>query len=75
MNQAPPPPPTYTHRNKRKVKSIGMGSSILPHIVIINLPLSLRRKEYNQCILPQLTYSSDSWRLTYDQGCRCGGQI
>ncbi len=29
-----------------------------------NLPLSLKRKVYNQCILPVLTYGSETWRLT-----------
>ncbi len=29
-----------------------------------SLPLSLKRKVYNQCILPVLTYGSESWRLT-----------
>ncbi len=29
-----------------------------------NLPLSLKRKVYNQCILPVLTYGSETWCLT-----------
>ncbi len=29
-----------------------------------NLPLSLKRKVYNQCILPVLTYGLETWRLT-----------
>ncbi len=29
-----------------------------------NLPLSLRRKVYNQCTLAVLTYGSQTWRLT-----------
>ncbi len=29
-----------------------------------NLPLSLKRKVYNQCILPVLTYGSETCRLT-----------
>ncbi len=29
-----------------------------------NLPLSLKRKVYNQCVLPVLTYVSETWRLT-----------
>ncbi len=29
-----------------------------------NLPLSLKRKVYNQCILAVLTYGSETWRLT-----------
>lgn len=29
-----------------------------------NLQLTLRRKLYNQCILPILTRGSESWRLT-----------
>ncbi len=29
-----------------------------------NLPLSLKRKVYNQCILPVLAHGSETWRLT-----------
>ena len=29
-----------------------------------NLPLSLKRKVYNECILPFLTYISETWSLT-----------
>ncbi len=29
-----------------------------------NLPFSLKRKVYNQCILLVLTYGSETWRLT-----------
>ncbi len=29
-----------------------------------NLPISLKRKVYNQCILPVLMYGSENWRLT-----------
>ncbi len=29
-----------------------------------NLPLSLKRKAYNQLTLPVLTYGSETWRLT-----------
>ncbi len=32
-----------------------------------NLPLSLKRKVYNQCILPILTYGSETWHLTNEQ--------
>ncbi len=32
-----------------------------------NLPLSLKRKVYNQCILPILTYGSETWHLTKEQ--------
>ncbi len=32
-----------------------------------NLPLSLKRKIYNQCILPVLTYGSETWHLTKEQ--------
>ncbi len=31
-----------------------------------NLPLSLKRKVYNQCTLPVLTYGTETWRLTKD---------
>lgn len=29
-----------------------------------NLPLSLKRKLYNYCILPVLTYGEETWRIT-----------
>ncbi len=40
-----------------------MGSSL---VMNINLPLSLKRKFYNQCILPVLTYGSATWCLTQE---------
>ncbi len=32
-----------------------------------NLPLSVKRKIYNQCILPVLTCGSETWHLTKEQ--------
>ena len=32
-----------------------------------NLPLCLKRKAFNQCILPVLTYGSETWSLTMRQ--------
>ena len=29
-----------------------------------NIPLSLKRKLYNQCILPAMTYASETWTMT-----------
>ena len=29
-----------------------------------NIPMSLRRKVYNQCVLPTMTYGSETWSLT-----------
>uniref|UniRef100_A0A224YYP9 Rvt 1 n=1 Tax=Rhipicephalus zambeziensis TaxID=60191 RepID=A0A224YYP9_9ACAR len=34
------------------------------HITNGSLPLSLKRKVHNSCILPVLTYEADNWRLT-----------
>ena len=34
------------------------------NVMISNLPLSLKRKVYNQYILPVLTYGSEIWNLT-----------
>ncbi len=48
-------------------RGIGMGWSAFGKQNIVmnsNLPLSLKRKVYNQCILPVLTYGSETWRLT-----------
>ncbi len=48
-------------------RRIGMGwSAFGKQNLVINstLPLSLKRKVYNQCILPVLPYGSETWRLT-----------
>ncbi len=48
-------------------RRIGMGWSAFAKqnlIMISNLPLSLKRKVYNQGILPVLTYGPETWRLT-----------
>ncbi len=29
-----------------------------------NIPMSLRRKVYNQCVLPTMTYGSETWSIT-----------
>ncbi len=46
---------------------IGMGWSAFGKqspVMDSNLPLSLKRKVYKQCILPVLTYGSETWHLT-----------
>ncbi len=48
-------------------RRIGMGWSAFGKQNLVmdsNLPLSLKRKGYNQCILPVLTYGSETWRLS-----------
>ncbi len=48
-------------------RRIGMGWSAFgkqSFLMNRNLPLSLKRKFCNQCIIPVLTYGSESWRLT-----------
>ena len=40
--------------------AFGKQSSVMKS----NLPISLKRKVYNQCILPVLTYGSETWSLT-----------
>ncbi len=32
-----------------------------------NVPLSLKRKVYNQCVLPVLTYGSEYWHFTKER--------
>ncbi len=52
---------------KEMRRRIGMGWSAIAQqniVMNISLPLSLKRKVYNQCILPVLTYGSKTWRLT-----------
>ncbi len=51
-------------------KRIGMGWNTLGKLGDImnsNLPLSLKRRVYNQCVLPVLTYGSETWHLTKEQ--------
>ncbi len=46
---------------------MGMGWSAFGNQNLVmnsNLPLSLMRNVYNQCILPVLMYGSETWRLT-----------
>ncbi len=48
-------------------RRIGMGwSAFGKQSIVMNskLPLSLKRKVYYQCILPVLTYGSETWGLT-----------
>ncbi len=48
-------------------RRIGMGWSAFGKLnLVMNryLPLNLKRKVYNQCILPVLTYGSETRRLT-----------
>ena len=48
-------------------RRIGMGWSAFgkqSSIMKSRLPLSLKRKVYNQCILPVLTYGSETWSIT-----------
>ena len=34
------------------------------YISISNVPNSLKKKLYNQCVLPEMTYASKTWTLT-----------
>ncbi len=48
-------------------RRIGLGWSAFGKQNLVmnsNLPISLKRKVYNQCILPVLKYGSETWRLT-----------
>ncbi len=48
-------------------RRIGMGWSAVSKQNLLmnsNLPLSLKRKVYNHCILPVLMYGLETWRLT-----------
>ncbi len=48
-------------------RRIGMGWGAFGRQNLVmnsNLPLSLKRKVCNLCILPVLTYGSETWRLT-----------
>ncbi len=54
----------------KEIKRIGMGWSAFGKVGDVmnsNLPLSLKGKVYNQCVLPILTYGSKTWHLTKEQ--------
>ncbi len=53
--------------HEKEIRRIGMGWSAVGKQNIVmnsNLPFSLKRKVYKQCILLVLTYGSETWRLT-----------
>ncbi len=57
-------------RDREINRRIGMGcTAFVKHgnIMNINLPLSLKRKVYNQCIFPVLTCGTETWHLTKEQ--------
>ncbi len=56
--------PTHAKEIRRRIgmRWIAFGKQNL--VLNSNLPLSLKRKVYNQCILPVLTYRSETWRFT-----------
>ncbi len=56
--------PAHEKEIKRR---IGMGWSFFGKQNLVmksNLPLSLKRKVNNECILPVVTYGSETYRLT-----------
>ena len=56
--------PNHESEIKRR---IGMGWSAFgkqSSVMKSNLPIALKRKVYNQCILPVMTYGSETWSLT-----------
>ncbi len=53
--------------HEKEIRRIGMEWSVFGKQNLVmnsNLSLSLKRKVYNQCILPVLTYGAETWRLT-----------
>ncbi len=53
--------------HEKEIRRIGMGWRAFDRQSLVmnsNLPLSLKKKVYNQCILPVLTYGSETWHLT-----------
>ncbi|PIK48481.1 endonuclease-reverse transcriptase [Apostichopus japonicus] len=60
---------TLTERNqdneiRRRIKAGWQAFGRYSHIMKGNLPLCLKRKVYDQCILPSMTYASETWTLT-----------
>ncbi len=53
--------------HEKEIRRIGMGWGAFGKQNLVmnsNVPLSLKRKVCDQCILPVLTYGSETWRLT-----------
>ncbi len=53
--------------HEKEIRRIGISWSAFGKqslVVNNNMPLSLKRKIYKQCILLVLTYGSETWRLT-----------
>ncbi len=53
--------------HEKEIRRIGMGWSAFGKQNLVrnsSLPLSMKRKVYNQCILSVLTYGSETWGLT-----------
>ena len=64
LGQAIKANPDHSREIKRR---IGMGWSAFgkqSSIMKSNLPLSLKRKVYNQCVLPVIIYGSETWSIT-----------
>ena len=42
------------------------GKSVNKHQIVLksNIPNNLKNKLYNQCVLPAMTYASETWTLT-----------
>ncbi len=56
--------PAHDREIKRKIGMRRTAFGKYGDIMNSTLPLSLKRKVYNQCILPVLTYGSETWHLT-----------
>ncbi len=53
--------------HEKEIRRLGMGWSAFGKQSLVmnsNLPLSLKREVYNQCILPVLTYGAETWPVT-----------
>ena len=60
---------TLTERNqdneiRRRIKTGWQTFGRYSHFMKGNLPLCLKKKVYDQCILPSMTYASETWSLT-----------
>ncbi len=49
---------------RRRIRSGWSAFGKLSEVMQSNMPLCLKRKVFNQCVLPAMTYGSETWSMT-----------
>ena len=57
---------SYNHFDevRRRVRAGWGAFGNLNEVMQSNMPLCLKKKVYNQCVLPAMTYGSETWAMT-----------